>query len=422
MTVAGGSPSTVAPIRPTSSFGVFRHRQFSWFFIAASISNGASWMQTIAVPALVFDLTGQASWLGYVSVAGLVPGVVLTPYAGVLADRVSRRLVLICTQTLQMASTFAMWGLYVGHSLTPWRVLALSLVAGVGTGLQISAWQSFVPSLVPVGDILHAVKLNSMQFTLARAIGPATAGLVVHTWGVGAAILFNAVTYPLVIAVLLICRPRQLPRKVAPEPVLTALAGGARYVWVNKPLRLGVILAFATGTCCQSLQHVASAIAKRMYGHPSVDNAGLLTALGIGAVTTAAVSAAFGDRFRRSQQLTFGLAVYTLSTAVIASTSSYRVGLIAYGASGIAHLTTAVALNTLMQGTVAEEMRGRVVSYHLLGILGGIPLGAFVLGRLGDAIGMRQAVAIDAAVIAGLSALLVASGWLRLTDTPGPDG
>ncbi len=398
------------------SFAVMRHRLFAAFFVAASISNGAGWMQLVAVPALLFDLTGKATWLGYSSMAALLPALILTPYAGVLADRMSRRVILIVTQTVQMISTGAMWVLYISDTITPWRIIGLTFVGGLATGFQTSAWQSFVPSLVPPADMLHAVKLNSIQYTLARAIGPATAGIVVHQWGVGAAIFVNAATYPLVIGVVLVCRPRQHLAAGPREPVRAALLSGARYVWGRPALRLAVCIALVSALCAQSLQHVAPAVAERVLGRRSTDNAGLLTALGVGALTASAISAMVGDRVRRSRQLQVGLSMYAVANMMLVFTASYPIGQLAYVVSGLGHLTTAVALNTLMQGAVPDAMRGRALSFHLLGIIGGIPLGAFAMGRLGDAFGMRTALAINAAVFVSLLALVLVKGWLELTN------
>ncbi len=415
-TVPAAVRDVTRPVAKAGSFAVLRHRQFAAFFVAASISNGASWMQLVAVPALLFDLTGRATWLGYVSMAALLPAVMLTPYAGVIADRRSRRAILIVTQSVQMACTAGMWVLYIAGTITPWRIIGLTFIGGIATGFQTSAWQSFVPSLVPPADMLHAVKLNSIQYTLARAIGPATAGIVVHQWGVGAAIFVNMVTYPLVIAVLLVCRPRRTPTTGPRESIGQALIGGAKYVLSRPPLRLAVCIALASAMCAQALQHVAPAVAERVLGRRSTDNAGLLTALGVGALIASTASAMVGDRVRRSQQLMFGLSMYAVSMIMLAITSNYRVGQLAYVVSGLGHLTVAVALNTLMQGAVPDAMRGRAVSFHLLGIIGGIPIGTFAMGRLGDAFGMRTVLVVDAVVFVSLLALVTAKGWLQMTN------
>lgn len=399
-----------------SSLGALRHRDFALFWTAAAISNGGGWMQMVAVPALLFDMTGSSTWLGLASMASLLPAVFLTPYAGVLADRMSRRSILLITQTVQMLCAFGLWTFYLTDSIRPGLIVGIGFIGGIATGFQTAAWQSFVPLLVPADELLDAVKLNSVQFTLARAIGPGLAGAVVSTLGTGAAILINAITYLLVIGALFISNPRQSIIPASSGRVSEVLRDGRRFVWHNRPLRLAVFLAFVTSLCGQALQHVAPAIANRIYDRPSTDNAGLLVALGLGALASSVISVAVGDRLRRSTRVIVALVLFAASTALIPITSSYTVGLIAYFIGGLAHLQSAVALNTLIQGTVPDHLRGRTMSFYVLGILAGIPLGAFALGRLGDIFTMRVAVYTDAAVFALLIIVLVARGWLSDLD------
>jgi MFS family permease len=374
-------------------------------------------MQLVAVPALLYDLTGSSTWLGLASMAGLLPAVFLTPHAGVLADRMSRRRILITTQTVQMICAFGLWLLYLTGDITPASIVTIGLIGGVATGFQTAAWQSFVPLLVPPEELLDAVKLNSVQFTLARALGPALAGVVVVNLGTGAAILINALTYTLVIGALLISRPRQMFAPSSHGRVGDVLREGGRFVWRNRPLRLAVALAFVTSMCGQSLQHIAPAIANQIFLRPSTDNAGLLVALGIGALISSVMSVAVGDRLKRSQRVLVALILFAVSTAMIPLSSNYTVGLIAYFIGGLAHLQSAVALNTLIQGAVPDHLRGRTMSFYVLGILAGIPLGAFVLGRLGDIFSMRTAITIDAIVFVVLIVLLITRGWLNELDT-----
>lgn len=402
--------------RRHSSLGALRHRDFALFWTAAAISNGGGWMQMVAVPALLYDMTGSSTWLGLASMASLLPAVFLTPHAGVLADRMSRRSILLITQTVQMLCAFGLWTFYLTDSIRPGLIVGIGFIGGIATGFQTAAWQSFVPLLVPADELLDAVKLNSVQFTLARAIGPGLAGAVVSTLGTGAAILINAITYLLVIGALFISNPRQSIVPASAGRVSEVLRDGGRFVWHNRPLRLAVFLAFVTSLCGQALQHVAPAIANRIYDRPSTDNAGLLVALGLGALASSVISVAVGDRLRRSTRVIVALVLFAASTALIPITSSYTVGLIAYFIGGLAHLQSAVALNTLIQGTVPDHLRGRTMSFYVLGILAGIPLGAFTLGRLGDIFTMRVAVYADATVFALLIIVLVARGWLSDLD------
>jgi MFS family permease len=401
---------------PPSSLHIFRHRDFSLFFSAAAISNGGSWMQLIAVQALLFDLTNSGSWLGLSTVVTLVPALLLTPYAGVLADRLSRQSMLRITQTVQMSMAFTLWALYVTDVVTPWWIILIGFVNGIATGFQTSAWQSFVPLLVPDEEMLQAVRLNSVQFTMARAIGPAFGGLVVKFGGIGAAIMCNAVTYLLVIAALVIVRPRANRTTARDRRVIEGLMQGARYIWHRRPLRLAVFLSLAASTFGQSIQYVASALSERLYHHSSEGNAGLLTALGAGAVASSVVAIRMGDRLRRSTQALSAFVLFAIGVGLLPLTHSYFVGQIGYFIAGIGHLQIAVALNTLIQGTVPDEYRGRALSFYLLGVLAGIPVGTQLLGSLGDAIGFRVTLVLDAAAFVVVVALLVGSGWWRDLD------
>jgi MFS family permease len=398
------------------SLGALRHRDFAVFWTAAAISNAGGWMQAVAVPALLYDLTGRAAWLGYASLAQLLPAVFLTPYAGVLADRIPRRQILIVTQLVQMISTIALFALWASDGISPGLIVALGFVSGVATGFQTAAWQSYVPLLVPAEEMLDAVKLNSMQFTLARAIGPAFAGVIVTAFGVGAAIGINAVTYLLVLTALVVSRPRHTPLASRASSVLDQMKGGARYVWRTRPLRIAVTLAFITALCGQALQHVSPAIASRLYGRESTDNAGLLVALGLGALLSSGLSVIVGDYLRRSTRVLVAMCGFGLSAVVIAATDNYFIGLVGYFIGGMAHLQSAVALNTLIQGSVPDHVRGRAMSFYVLGILAGIPLGAFMLGALGDWIGMRAAVFVDAGILAVTLAWLVVARLLQDLD------
>ena len=402
------------------SLHIFRHRDFALFFTAASISNGGSWMQLVAVQALMYDLTNSGSWLGLSTVASLVPAVLLTPYAGVLADRVSRQRILQITQSVQMSMAFSLWVLYRSDIVTPWWIISIGCVNGVAAGFQTSAWQSFVPLLVPPEEMIQAVRLNSVQFTLARAIGPALGGIVVSLGGIGAAILCNGFTYGLVIVTLMLVQPRRTVMTSREQGVLAGLRQGAVYIWSRRPLRLAVLLAFAASTFGQSLQYIASALSEQLFSRSSDGNAGLLTALGIGALLSSAYTVKMGDRLRRSTQALVSIALFIVSIALLAATHSYQLGQAAYFVAGIAHLQMAVALNTLIQGTVPDEYRGRAMSFYLLGILAGIPLGSQILGSLGDLIGFRETLILDMVAFATVLGALVVSGWWRYLDASPP--
>ena len=405
--------------RGGASMRVLRHRDFAIFFTAAAISNGGSWMQLVAVQALLYNLTNSGSWLGLSTVVSLVPALLLTPYAGVLADRVSRQNMLRVTQTVQMTMAFVLWAVYIGHIVSPVWIVGIGFVNGVTAGFQAATWQSFVPLLVPPEDMMPAVRLNSMQYTMARAIGPAFGGVIVQLWGIGACILFDAASYLLVIATLLLIHPRANMVAAREQKVWQGLKEGAAYLWNRRPLRLAVILALLVATLGQSVQYVASAISERIFRHSSESNAGLLAAYGIGSVTSSIVTIRMGDRLRRSVQMAVGFMMFVVGVGLIPLTHSYFVGQVGYFIAGLGHLAVAVALNTLIQGTVPDEYRGRAMSFYLFGLLAGLPIGSQLLGSLGDAIGFRPTLLLDSGALLAVVVVLLATGlWRDLDATP----
>ncbi len=402
-----------------SAIEALRHRDFALFFSAAAISNAGNWMQLVALPAILFEMTNSATWLGISSMATLLPAVVLTPYAGVLADRVSRRNILLATQTVQMTVAFAMFFLFHADALTPNGIISLGFLAGCATGIQTSAWQSFVPLLVPQHLLLDAVQLNSAQYTLARALGPAFAGVIVKLSGAGLALFVDALTYVLVLGALILCHPR-IGGGVRPTgKVWNIMRDGARYVWHHKPLRLATQIGFVGAFCGQAMQYMAPAISERVFHHESTDNAGLLVGLGAGAILSWGFFVWTFDRIRRSTRVGTTLFLYTGSIVTIGATGLYPVGVLGYMINGLAHLQLAMSLSTLMQGSVPDQVRGRSTSFYMLGLLAGIPSGAFVIGRVADAIGMRQALIFDAGLLLTFTVFLIASGRLRLLDVEG---
>ncbi len=373
-------------------------------------------MQLVAVPALLYDLTGKASWLGISMLATMVPAVILTPWAGVLSDRLDRRVILLVTQTVAMVATFGLWGLYATGHIGPVSIVAIGFINGIATGFQTSTWQAFVPSLVPEAEMLEAVRLNSTQFTVARVVGPALAGVVVATFGVGAAIFLNAATYLLVIGVLLVVHPNAQVLDASHHNSFRAFTEGARYVWHHQAVRLAVMITLFTAITGQSLQYIAAAIAEGGLGHKSTDSAGLLTALGIGAFLSSLLGGAAVARYGRRTMMVAALVMFAAAPVIIGATHSYTVALAGYFVAGVAHLTVAVQVNSLIQLETPDHLRGRALSFYLLGILGGIAVGPLALGSLIDAVGVRTALFADAALVAVVSAALVASGKLRVFD------
>ena len=397
---------------------VFEHRDFAYFWVAALVSNSAQWMQQLAVPFLVFDITDSNTWVGATAFAQLVPAFVINPAAGVIADRVNRRLVLIVTLVAQGIVSAAFATLWAIDGLTPWGIIILSAAQGITSGFQIATWQSFVPLLVPPEKLLTAVRLNSTQFTAARALGPlAGAGLLAFI-GIGSVFVINSATFFVLIAVVATVSPRiAQPLSQGQSPV-AVFKEGLRYVRARRPLVLAIMVGFCISFFGQSLVQIAAGLAKGSYGVGETGLAGFITAVGVGSIIASGFLIARGDDFRRSHTTVAGFVLYSIGLVLTSLTGDYLVGLTGFFFMGCAHVTIAISVNTSVQIQVAEKVRGRVVSIYLMGIFGGIPLGALVGGRLGDIIDL-QFVYLGSGIFMAAIALLagLVPNGVRLLDS-----
>jgi MFS family permease len=417
---------TTVAVAPRHSFGVMRNRDYAVFWVAALVSNSGTWMQTIAVPFVLFELTRSTTWLGVGAFMAFFPALMIGPLAGSLADRFPRKYILLATQTALMVMAFGLWGVWTAGLATPGVIIIILFFSGLATGVNIAAWQSFVPQLVPPRQLLDAVRLNSMQFVAARAFGPALAGLVLEAWGAGACFLLNAVTYVLVLGALFAIHPRTVVRDEAAGRVLEHFREAWRYVRARRALFFPVVIITAVSFFASSVVQLAPALAKEF----SVGRGayGLLVAMfGGGAILGSVVVGGWGNRARRSVVALFGILLLVAGQILLAVAPTYALGLSGMFTMGAAYLLIATAMNTSIQGRVDERHRGRAMSIYLMGLLAGVPLGALLQGKLASIVGLRETV-FGAAVLLGALAVAVAltrDGFRPLDeeiqDEPGTD-
>lgn len=378
----------MTPPAATSQWSVFRYRDFTLFWSAALVSNSAQWMQQLAVPILMFELTDSNTWVGAAAFSILIPGFILNPVAGVIADRASRRVVMMFTLSAQTFVTIGFAVLWANDALTPWAILTLGLCQGLASGIQIAAWQSLVPLLVPPEHLLTAVRLNSAQFIAARALGPLVGAGILALVGIGTVFIVNGATFVMLLAVVASIRPRTTSPP-STEPPMKVFREGLNYVAARRPLLQAIWVGFSISFFGQALVQIAAGLARQDYRVGEVGLAGFYTSVGIGSVIASLVLIAVGDNLPRSRVALVGYAVYAVGIMLAAATTNYMVGLGGFLIMGIAHVTIAISVNTAVQIQVSEAVRGRVMSIYLMSIFGGIPLGAFAWGSLGDLFGMR---------------------------------
>ena len=388
---SGQGTTTPTATSVPRTFASLRHRDFALFWAAAIISNSGGTMQAVTVPFVIYQITGSAVWLGISTAVTFVPTVLVGPIAGAVADRYPRRQVLLITQTVQMAAAFALWILWVSGHATVGSILGIVLLSAVAGGINIASWQAFVPSLVPRRDLMNAVRLNSIQFTLARAVGPALAGLVLGRFGAGTSFMVNAVTYLLVIAALVRIPARPNAGATSRrESVVHEFVDGLRYMRRRPALIQCVVNTMVLAAASFALVQLAPAIARRQL-HVGKSSYGYLVASeGLASILSSFWLANRGDRLRRSRTAMTGLGFAVIGSLVLGGATSFWTGAVAFFAIGLGHTLATIPHNTAIQMQVSDSYRGRVLAVYLMSVQLGVPLGSVILGTAADATGTRS--------------------------------
>ncbi|HEX7094459.1 MAG TPA: MFS transporter [Acidimicrobiales bacterium] len=385
--------------QPVSGRAVLANRPFLIYLVTAIISSAGSFMQSISVPFVLRDITDSNTWIGIGTMAWMVPSLVVGPVSGIVSDRFDRRLVLIWSNVVQLVGAAGLFVIGLTDALRPWPIVGLVTIGGLGAGFQYTAAQSIAAVILPPEHLLHGVRLNAMGFTVARAVGPAVAGLVLGFWGPTAAFGINAATYLVFIAALCVIRTRVVPLASGDTDWWRRFVEGARYVSRRPALRLVVITAFIGAFFGQSMMQLAAGLAKDGFHVGGAALGALVAVYGTGSTVASVALVRGGDRLPRSRMATIGLSLFGIGLTLAIGTPWYPVGLVGFLVAGTAHGFTNISLNTSVQAQVHEEFRGRALSLFLMALLAGMPFGALAGGALGDVIGLRITLGIFAVTV-----------------------
>ncbi len=415
MVDAAAQPESVGPL------AAFHYREFSVFFGAGLLSNTGTWMQTVTVPFVVDQLTHSTALVGLSAFAAFFPATLVGPLAGSLSDRYDRRTVLIWAQVVMMSMAAALWVTWAtGVANTP-IILVCVVISGLGAGITTAAWQSFVPQLVPRPVLLSAVRLNSMQFTGARAFGPALAGLVLATLGPSAAFGFNAISFLAVIGALLMIVARPPTKSGSGVKVLAHFREGLRYARQRPALYVSVLMVILIALFGVAIVQLIEPISRHVF-HVGAGEYGLMSAAyGLGAVIGGVFTVAYGDTFHRSHLAFTGLALMAAGDLVLGVAPEYGLALVALLGMGLAQVLCMVSCNTAIQVNVDESFRGRASSMFTMSFFAAAPIGALVGGIVGDLLNLRVTVVAAAAILAVCTVIaMIRFGRLRMLDEAAP--
>ncbi len=399
------------------ALAALKHRDFALFFSAALCSNTGTWMQTITVPYVLDQLTHSTVWVGVGAFATFFPATVVGPLAGALADRHDRRTILLISQVILMVSALTLWGIWVTGVATPLMIVAVVVVGAIGAGITIAAWQAFVPQLVPPEAMISAVRLNAMQFTGARAFGPALAGLVLAEFGPGTAFLANAASFLLVIGALLLIAARPIATHAAPGRVLAQFRDALRYIRKRAVLIVSVLGALFSSLLGVSMIQLAEPFARQVL-HEGAGKYGLLVAAyGVGAITGSVITVVRGDVYRRSTLTVVGFVIFVVAELTFGLAPVYALALLGMYGIGLAQSFALGACQTAVQVNVDEHYRGRVLSVYVMSFFAGTPIGALVGGIMASFIGLRATIVASAVLLAiAVIVTMLRYPWFRVLD------
>lgn len=400
-------PAILASTATTSggTFAALRHRNFRLYSIGMLISVAGTWMQSIAQGWLVYEISGSARTLGLVAFAGAIPALVVSPWAGVIADRWNKRTILLLTQVGAMACALTLAALAFSGAVQIWQIMILAILLGAINAIDQPARQAFVVEMVGKEDLTNAIALNSMIMNGARIVGPAAGGILLALVGAAWCFLINGLTYIAVIAALLMMTITPFERRVRLESPWAELRDGLDYVRRDKVLAtllwqalifsvFGIVYGSVLPAYVDQVLHVGA----QAYGF-------INAAQGLGAVTSAYILARWGGRGTKGQWLVMVALIFPFLLATFAWSVSLPMSLGLAFFMGICFLGQFALINTLLQTQVDNAMRGRVMSLYTLTFSGFAPFGNLFIGSLADTWGMSLALTASAVITLGLSAI-----------------
>jgi MFS family permease len=386
------------------------HRNFRILWLAALASTIGTWMQSFAQSWLVFELTQSNFYLGLDAFLAQLPILLLMLIGGVIADRHDRRRLLTGSQYVQAFSALALAAMVATGNVTIAAIFVLSFISGCGQAFGGPAYQAMIPSLVPRRDLPNAIALNSTQFNLSRVLGPVFGGMVLVWVGVAWCFALNGLSFFIVvIALTSLVLPAHVP-STKPRALRQELRGGLEYVRDTRVLMILTILAFVTTFLALPVATFLPSFATQVLSGSQTAAqrlSMLMASQGLGAILGALLVGSLGQ-FRHMGRALLGAQVLLgLLVVAFATSRSLPLSLGLIFISGMCSMAVFSMSFSLIQLTVPDHLRGRVVSIYMVALRGGLPLGSLVAGALADRFTAPTVVMVSAGLLSVIAATLL---------------
>jgi MFS family permease len=401
-------------MRLSQTFTALKHPNYRLWFFGQLISLFGTWMQMTAQSYLVFELTKSPAFLGYVSFAFGLPSWIFMLYGGVIADRMSRRKLMLIAQNVMMMLAFVLAWLTFSGLIQPWHIVILAFLLGTANAFDTPARQAIIFELVDKKDITNAIALNSTLFNLSAVVGPAAAGVIYMAFGPGWCFAINGTSYFAVIAALTLMKLGPQAETPSRSSTISALKEGIKYTFSDPAIWPIICLVGATTLFGFSFATLMPAWAVNVLKGDATTNGLLQSARGAGAVLSALMLASLGQFTYRGKLISASVFIFPFFLLAFALVRFLPFSLLMILLVGIALQLVMNLSNASLQTQVKDNVRGRVMSIYGLTHFGFMPIGGLFAGMLAEFAGEPITIILSGAVfLLSVSILWVKAPQLR---------
>lgn len=402
-------------IAPTSAWSPLVYPLFRALWLASLVSNIGVWMQNVGAAWLMTSLSPSPLLVALMQAATSLPVLFLGFPAGAIADIVDRRRMLLVTQIWTVAIALALTATTAADLMTPWLLLAFTFALGIGAAMYTPVWQAIIPELVPSEELPSAITLGGVSINLARAVGPAVAGILVALAGPEAVFLLNALAMLVVLVVLLRWRRSPTTNPLPPEHMLGALRAGVRYLHHSPTLQAVLIRTGAFISCASALWALLPIFARQNLGLDAMGYGLLMGCVGAGAILGAGFLPKIRQRLSLNHLVMGATALFAATTLVFTAIQNLWLLCVVMLVGGLAWVTLMSSLNVAAQTSVPSWVQARALGLYQVVFQGGMAIGSVTWGIVAARMGTSAALAIAAALLL-LSIALAPRYPLRIGD------
>jgi len=380
-------------------FSSLRSKNYRLYFYGQGVSLIGTWIQNIALSWLVYRLTGSVFLLGLIGFTTQIPTFILTPFTGVIIDRHDRLKIMRGAQVLFMIHAFVMAFLVLSGLIEVWHIIVLSIIFGVINAFDAPSRQSLVIDLIDdPANLSNAIALNSAIFNGARLVGPAIAGMVIAVVGEGICFLINALSFVFVIIALYNIKVSKRKNVLSEDDFKKSFMEGLNYTFGNKNIRNLILLLGTMSLSVFPAIVLLPAYAKGILGGDAGTLGFLMSALGAGALAGALYMASRKSTKGLDKIISFASVILAVMIALTGFTGYFYLSLFTLTVAGLTMILTLSSINTLIQTSTDERMRGRVMSFYAMALMGTQPIGNLILGAVASGIGVSFTMLLGGAV------------------------